>query len=243
MPPTDRSASVCPVCGTQTFCNPSGTCDPICSDNNQCTADSCVADTCHNTLISGCTIPGALLETWLGIGGTSVSDLTSNVAYQSPPNEVMDILGSLATPVDRADNFGARLRTYLMPPDTGTYTFYVASDDSSELWLSSNEDPANKALIAWVNGWTRQQVWTKFASQKLSPINLTVGSSYFLEALYKEGGDGDGDHLSVAWESTAGVPFGVIDGSYFYEVPPVPCTSNVDCLSTNPCTGGAELTS
>ena len=236
-PPTDISASVCPACGAQTFCNPSGTCDPVCTDNNQCTADSCIADMCQNAPIPGCTIPGALLETWLGIGGTSVSDLTSNVAYQSPPNEVIDILGSLATPVDRADNFGARLRTYLMPPATGTYTFYVASDDSSELWLSIDENPANKVLIARVNGWTGRQVWTTYASQRSSPISLTSGSSYFLEALQKEGGGGD--HLSVAWESTnARVPLGVINGSYFYEVPPVPCTSIVDCLSTNPCTSG-----
>jgi hypothetical protein len=97
MPPVDISATQCPKCGNLTYCNPSGSCDRLCTDNNQCTSDACVADTCQNDLIPRCTVPEALLETWLGIPGTSVSDLTNNIAYQKPPNQVLDILGSLAT--------------------------------------------------------------------------------------------------------------------------------------------------
>ena len=53
MPPVDVSKSVCPTCGAENFCNPCGTCDPICNDNNECTTDSCVVDTYQISLFQG----------------------------------------------------------------------------------------------------------------------------------------------------------------------------------------------
>jgi hypothetical protein len=136
-------------------------------------------------------MPGARLETWTGISGTDVSLLTGSVAYQSGiPDETAKIQSLLKTPIDRADNFGARLTTYLTPLATGNYTFWVASDDSSELWLSTDENPMNKVLIAKVTGWTSPDQFTKYSSQKSSLVSLTAGSTYYLEGLYKEGGGG-----------------------------------------------------
>ena len=34
-----------------------------------------------------------------------------------------------------------RMRGWLRPPVTGNYTFWIASDDSSELWLSTDSNP------------------------------------------------------------------------------------------------------
>ena len=166
-----------------------------------------------------------------------MSDLTGNLAYQNnPPDEVIIIEDPLQTPTDRAKNFGARLRTYIVPTISGRYTFYVASDDSSELWLSTDDTEANKVLIASVNGWTSPMQWTKFPTQTSPDILMAAGTTYFLEALYKEGGGGD--HLAVAWESTdASIPLTVIGGPNFFVEPPNPCTSNDVCAGflTNPC--------
>jgi len=128
---------------------------------------------------------GGRLETWLNIGSdTALSDLTGSSAYQStPPDEVMAVKSLLKTPIDRADNFGARLRTYIVPSISGRCTFYVASDDSSELWLSMDDTAANKVKIASVNGWTSPEQWTTYTSQKSAQVLLTAGNSYFLEAL------------------------------------------------------------
>ena len=41
---------------------------------------------------------------------------------------------------------------YVTPPTTGYYTFWIASDDNSELWLSTDANPANKVRIAYVGG-------------------------------------------------------------------------------------------
>jgi hypothetical protein len=42
---------------------------------------------------------------------------------------------------------------YLIAPQTGGYTFWIATDDSGALYLSTDE-AGNAQLIAWVNGWT-----------------------------------------------------------------------------------------
>ena len=61
-----------------------------------------------------------------------------------------DTLPSFEAPTNWADNYGTRLRGYITAPVTGSYTFWVASDDKSELWISTDDDPLNKVKIASV---------------------------------------------------------------------------------------------
>jgi hypothetical protein len=46
------------------------------------------------------------------------------------------------------------MRWYITAPATGNYTFWIAGDDNSELWLSLNDNAANKVRIGWVSLWT-----------------------------------------------------------------------------------------
>ena len=57
-------------------------------------------------------------------------------------------------------NYGQRVQGYLYPPTTGYYTFWIASDDYSQLWLSTTSSPTNAVEIASVNGWTNYRAWT-----------------------------------------------------------------------------------
>jgi hypothetical protein len=59
-----------------------------------------------------------------------------------------------------------------------------------------------------VNGYTRSQQWTKFASQRSKPILLQAGRAYYIEATQVEGAGGD--HLSVGWLPPSGLSTGVI---------------------------------
>ena len=115
-----------------------------------------------------------------------------------------DTLPSFEAPTSWADNYGTRLRGYITAPVTGSYTFWIASDDNSELWLSTNDNPVNKVKIASVPDWTDSRQWNKFPSQKSAAITLTAGQRYYVEALQKEG-DG-GDNLAVGWASRANRP-------------------------------------
>lgn len=133
------------------------------------------------------------VETWTGIDGTRVS----SIPVGSPP----DLTGErnmFEAPTNVGSNFGSRFRGYVCVPVSGNYTFWIASDDHSELWLSTDADPANKKRIAHVWGWTTPRQWTKYSTQQSAPVALVAGQQYYIEALYKE--DEGGDNMAVGWQ-------------------------------------------
>jgi len=154
-----------------------------------------------------------LFEYWDNIGGgTLVSDLTGNALYPDNPTSA-EWRDAFQSPSGRADNYGVRARAFVIPPETGEYTFWVAGDDYCQLWLSTNEDPANATLIAQVLGWTGVAEWGKYPEQKSAPVSLVAGQKYYLEGLMKEGGGGDS--LDVGWAGPGiGDAATVIAGQY-----------------------------
>jgi hypothetical protein len=143
---------------------------------------------------SNCTASGTInREVWNGIGGTDISSIPVN----SAPSSVSP-LTIFETPNYSGNDYGARVRGYVCVPQTGNYTFWIASDDSGELWLSSDEDPQNKSRIAYVSGHTRVREWTKYPTQRSVAISLVAGRRYYIEALHKEANGAD--HLAVGWQ-------------------------------------------
>ena len=136
-------------------------------------------------------------ERWNGINGVNVSDLTGNAKYQQAA-DVAAVLTSFEAPSEVADNYGARISGYVVPPVGGAYTFWIASDDGSELWLSTDESPTHKVKIAYQTAWTNHRRYTANATQKSAPITLECGKRYYIEAIMKEGTQWD--HLSVSWQ-------------------------------------------
>ena len=143
---------------------------------------------------------GAILrEWWTDIPGTAVSDLTSNVNY--PDNSTgRELITKLEGPTNWADNYGTRVRGYVVPPADGNYTFWIASDANSELWLSTDNNPANAVLIAYIPG-----------NSQSSPKSLVAGQKYYVEVLHKAGTGND--NISVFWQGP-GISQQVIDGLY-----------------------------
>src|SRR5690606_19055804 len=105
---------------------------------------------------------------------------------------------SFEAPTGWGDNYGVRMRGYLYPETSGNYTFWLATDDNGELWLSTNSNPANKVRIARVTSWASSRQWNKEANQKSGEIPLVAGQRYYIEALMKE--QGGGDNLAVSWK-------------------------------------------
>lgn len=161
--------------------------------------------------------PGKIVRTYFeNIGsGTLVSNLTGNAKFPNNPDsqEFLTAFDGGA----HGDNFGSTVRGYVIPPTTGSYTFWIASDDSSELRISTNATPASAVVKGTVSGYTDQYQWTKFSSQTSAAVTLTAGSAYYIEARHKEGGGGD--HVAVAWQGP-GITRQVIPGAYlspFYQ--------------------------
>lgn len=143
-------------------------------------------------------------EVWTGIGGNAISDLTGHTKFYGTPDIIETIDGSEA-PSNWGENYGQRLRGYIIAPESGDYTFWIAGDDNCELSLSTDDSKFNKQRVAHISqwgGWAAPQQWDKFTSQKSAPIALVAGQKYFIEALQKEGGGGD--NLAIAWQTPSG---------------------------------------
>lgn len=111
-----------------------------------------------------------------------------------------EILSSFEFPMSPETYRLSRVRGYLCPPATGDYSFWIASDNSSELWLSTGADPAKVRNIASIQryGWTNPLEWTRYPSQASELIRLQANTHYYIEVLQEQ--TTGGEHLAVAWQ-------------------------------------------
>ena len=141
-----------------------------------------------------CTASGSISrEYWSNINSTSLAE----IPFNSLPNGISQ-LKLFEGPSNTAENYASRIRGYLCPPLSGNYTFWIASDNQSELWISGNDQPMNKLKIASVSSNTLSREWTKFSTQQSAPIYLNAGVKYYIEAIHREGTQGD--NLAVGWQ-------------------------------------------
>jgi len=158
---------------------------------------------------------GTILFEWFnGTTGGNLDQFVDgrNPNYPDNPSQV-DWRTVFQGPTSRGDNYGTHVRGYLYPPADGSYTFWISSDDHSRLWLSTDDDPANKSLMCQVNGSTGALTWTTYPEQQSQPITLQAGKKYYIEALHREGTGGD--NLAVGWGGpTIGAGPVVIAGAF-----------------------------
>jgi hypothetical protein len=168
-------------------------------------------------------VPGLVkAEVYSGFGGVTVADLTNNPAYPNRPSSVSFVKfleyppgadDGTPPPGDVSGTYGVRLSGFIIPAESGNYTFYVAADDGAAFFLSTNDQPAGKELLAWEPTWNAVRDFEGVARrpgcdtgdcENVSvPKALVAGQRYYFEALMKE--DGGGDNLAVAW-SKDGAP-------------------------------------
>ena len=93
-------------------------------------------------------------------------------------------------------DYGIHVYGWVTPPASGSYRFFLRSDDASELWLSP-DDTKNATLIAYETGCCQAFLEPGAATQTSLPIQLEPFQSYYVEVFNKEGGGGD--YVEVAW--------------------------------------------
>ena len=151
-----------------------------------------------------------LREVWTSIQGSAVDALRSHAAFPGKPDQT-STHDLFEAPSNWGDNYGTRLRGFLHPPTTGNYTFWIAGDDSCELWISADADPARRAVAARVPTWSAPRGWDMAPEQKSAPVRLVAGQKYYIEALQKESTGGDA--LAVGWQLPDGKMERPIPGS------------------------------
>src|SRR6185295_20043882 len=83
---------------------------------------------------------GVFRELWSGLStsDTSMGLLTNSALNPNWPNNpnatYTRIFTNFETEVNLLEGYGQRLRAFLVPPTNGTYSFWIASDDGSNLF-------------------------------------------------------------------------------------------------------------
>lgn len=143
---------------------------------------------------------GAVRRTRWATTNWGLTTVKNYAAMTSPPAPLIDdTITQLQIPQSNPneEDFSQWVRGWIVAPQTGIYTFWIASDDSAEFWLSTDATSSAKVLRCSVDGWTNAQEWTKYPSQQSVAVSLTAGRAYYFEIFHQEGGGGD--HVTVAW--------------------------------------------
>lgn len=137
------------------------------------------------------------VEKWTGVSGGNVDAFTKSERFIQPASQTRTQEGALDL-AESGSHYFIRLRTQVVPPFSGEWTFFLAGDDSARLLLSPDGQRFLKRPVAEVHGWTDRYQWNKAGSQKSEAKILQMGNPYFLEALQYQ--QGAGAHVAAAWQ-------------------------------------------
>ena len=150
-----------------------------------------------------------------GVTGSTVASLTNASIWPDGPtfreqldDFVLDPFGNPVFGFQGKDNsfidFGSWTRGYLEAPTNGDFVFFIASDDSSELWLSTNHLASNAVRIAYESGSGAPLFSGARLSERQSvPIVLARGEKYYVEVRHKQ--DQGASYIQVGWQRPDGV--------------------------------------
>ena len=107
---------------------------------------------------------GVLREFYAGIGG-GLQGFTNSPSFPDSPTSEFIGMAFFEAPSNIGDNYGQRMRALLSPPTSGTYVFYIASDDQSVLFLSNDANPAHKIQICSEPAWNGERQFVNGGNQ------------------------------------------------------------------------------
>ncbi|HEV2692690.1 MAG TPA: LamG-like jellyroll fold domain-containing protein [Verrucomicrobiae bacterium] len=151
--------------------------------------------------------------------GTTVSNLTGDIYFPSAPSaelQLDDFNLDHGVPVygfqsknDSVDfgalGVGSYTIGYLEAPTNGNYTFYIASANASQLWLSTNETTTGIQLIAQeTNSGAALFTGPRLNQRASAPVSLVGGKKYYLQVL-QQANSASASYVKVGWQRPDGV--------------------------------------
>ncbi len=150
------------------------------------------------------TTPGLYEQRWAGSNNFNTN------TWAGAPNYTGN-LASATTGQNVANTYSRRVTGWLVAPASGSYTFWISSDDDGRFYLGTDSAEASKNFLASVSGYTGFQAFDGQPSQKSAAVQLEAGKAYWFEAQQFDGAGGD--HLSVAWQGPGMASRAVVPGA------------------------------
>jgi uncharacterized repeat protein (TIGR01451 family) len=150
-------------------------------------------------------------QAYYDIPGATLSELFSQAKYPDWPEWSGYVAAGEVPATPRDYDMGERLVGFVLPPLTGFYVFYLSSHANGALYLSFDDTPANKRLIASEPLYNGPRYW--IGTERRNPtapenrsaaIYLEAGRQYYVEAVMKN--DCCGDNLGFTWQMPGAAP-------------------------------------
>ena len=171
---------------------------------------------------------------WRKLCGNSVENLKKLPFFPQHPDE--ENVTHVLHIEDNTQDYGQRIFGFIHPPRSDSYLFGIASDDSSELWLSPSQDPRDKQLIARVFdeqsiAWTKMDELDRYSDQvSKTAIKLERGKKYYIEVLHKQI-EGAG-FVQVFWRNSDDLNFNVISADHISSYTKAPAVARKEAIPT-----------
>ena len=154
---------------------------------------------------------GLLCDYYEHIPGKEVRLLRSAPTFPGQPSRTVQV-GRFDLSENIGENYGVRVRGYLVPPKSGKYRFSVCADDTAEFGLSTDDSPEHWRKLVALAGYVGK-TWAEKKEQQSEPCELVGGKRYYLEALMKQ--SQGVDFMFVGWMGPVSEErFVVIDSEY-----------------------------
>jgi hypothetical protein len=154
---------------------------------------------------------------------TGATDRTAVEQGNAAPATWIGVMPNFDNPGGYGNDYVSRVSGWFIPPATDYYVFFVASDDDSDLYLSTDATLEHKQLIAQETGWSGTEQWLNGGAQARSDtwspdagvtvpwsngIPLIAGQLYYIENVHHQGGGGD--NFGVTYQTTNDVAAGTL---------------------------------
>ncbi|WP_235296388.1 PA14 domain-containing protein [Portibacter marinus] len=156
-------------------------------------------------------------QAWEGLFDGQFSELSADPDFPGNPDVVQNIF-RLKSPSNYNDYYGTRVEGFISVPQNTTATFNVTGDHYVQFYLSSNENPANKQLIARVYEPVSELEHNTYPEQTSAPVNLIAGEYYYFEVLLVD--RWGSDRFSIWWQTdlVSSTQWNVVTAAYLFGV-------------------------
>ncbi len=177
-------------------------------------------------------------ECWRGIFDDEIGELTSMHNFPKSPDITLPVY-KVQSPVNFDNDMGGKLSGFISVPSSDTVVFNITGDDKVQFYLSSDDNPANKVLLAYTNGYTNIEDHTKYPEQTTDSLLLEANLHYYFELIYAE--RTGGDHATLYWKTDHLDPVNwqVVPSSFIHDIG---CLPGVCPETGSPCDDGDPST-